>query len=121
MNDHGRAEFRQSAGFDPIELFRGQSPHYYVKDSAGLGRFLEYRSELVRRQQGEWVGEMEEIRRIKPQLDLTLTQVDDRFDTTMREKIGADVSRVLPMLEQHAFTFLSEIRRPSGPRAARPS
>jgi hypothetical protein len=108
MNDDIRAEFRQNAGFDPVELFRAQSPHSYVKDSAGLGRFLEYRSELVRRQQAEWIGQIEAIRRVKPHLDFTLTHVDDRFDTTMREKIGADVSRVLPMLGQHDFTFLIE-------------
>jgi hypothetical protein len=108
MNDDVRAEFRQSAGFDPVELFNAQSPHYYTKDSAGLGRFLEFRAELARRLQTEWIGQIEAIRKTKPHLDLTLTHVDDRFDTTMREKIGADVSRVLPMLGAHDFTFLIE-------------
>ncbi len=37
-----------------------------------------------------------------------LTHVDDRFDTGMREAIGADASRVLPLLDKHAFTFLVE-------------
>jgi len=108
MNDDVRVEFRQGAGFDPVELFTAQSPHYYTKDSAGLKRYLEFRSELVRRQQDQWIGQIESIRLTKPHLDLTLTHVDDRFDTTMREKIGADASRVLPMLGQHDFTFLIE-------------
>jgi hypothetical protein len=34
--------------------------------------------------------------------------VDDRFDTRMRDLIGADAARVLPMLDQHDFTFLIE-------------
>jgi hypothetical protein len=34
--------------------------------------------------------------------------VDDRFDTSMREKIGADTSKTLPLLLQHDFTFLIE-------------
>ncbi len=51
---------------------------------------------------------MEAIRKSKPHLDLALTHVDDRFDSTMREKIGADASRVLPMLAQHDLTFLIE-------------
>jgi hypothetical protein len=34
--------------------------------------------------------------------------VDDRFDPTMREKVGADVSRTLPLLAAHDFTFLIE-------------
>ncbi len=108
MNDDIRAEFQQAAGFDPVELFNARSAQYYSKNSAGLGRFLEFRAELARRQQVEWIAQIEAIRQSKPQLDLTLTHVDDRFDTTMREKIGADVSRVLPMLAQHDFTFLIE-------------
>ncbi len=51
---------------------------------------------------------MEEIRKTKPQLDLVLTHVDDRFDASMRDKIGADVSRAMPLLAQHDFTFLIE-------------
>jgi hypothetical protein len=51
---------------------------------------------------------MDAFRKTAPQLDLVLTHVDDRFDTTMREKIGADASRVLPMLSDHDFTFLVE-------------
>ena len=103
MNDDVRAEFHASAGFDPMELFGPRA-----KDGAAMAKFLEFRAELARREQTEWIGEIEQIRRVKPHLDLALTHVDDRFDTTMREKIGADVSRVLPMLSSHDFTFLIE-------------
>ena len=48
------------------------------------------------------------MRKTKPYLDLALTHVDDRFDTTMRDKIGADVLKTLPMLETRDFTFLIE-------------
>ena len=108
MNPDVRAAFRQTAGFDPMELFRPESPRNAARDRAGLARFLEFRAELARTQQTEWIAQIESIRKVKPHLDLTLTHVDDRFDTTMREKIGADVSRVLPMLAQHDFTFLIE-------------
>lgn len=102
MNDDIRREFGAQKGFDPIELFRAPA------DAARLQQFLEYRAELARRQQSEWMGEIENIRRVKPNLDLVLTHVDDRFDTRMRDLIGADASRVLPMLKQHDFTFLIE-------------
>jgi hypothetical protein len=39
---------------------------------------------------------------------LALTHVDDRFDTSMRAKIGADAAKVLPLLKEHDFTFLIE-------------
>jgi hypothetical protein len=108
MNDDVRAAFRTTEGFDPAELFDARSAHAYAKDSKGLGKFLEFRAELARRQQTEWVENVDAIRKSAPHLDLALTHVDDRFDTTMREKIGADASRLLPMLSDHDFTFLIE-------------
>jgi hypothetical protein len=37
-----------------------------------------------------------------------LTHVDDRFDTGMKDSIGADAARVLPLLASHNFSFLIE-------------
>jgi hypothetical protein len=102
MNDDVRALFRQQSGFDPIELFGAR------KDDASRKAFLDFRAELARKMQEEWLGELESVRRDKPQLDLVLTHVDDRFDTGMRDAIGADAARVLPLLNSHSFTFLIE-------------
>ena len=44
----------------------------------------------------------------KPDLDLVLTHVDDRFDAGMRDAIGADSAQRLPLLDPHNFTFLIE-------------
>src|SRR5579872_1737846 len=103
-----RREFQRTAGFDPLDLFDPQSPRYWQKNAPGLARFLEFRAQLAQRQQTEWIAQIEDLRHLKPQLDLTLTHIDDRFDTSMREKLGADVARVLPLLAQHEFTFLIE-------------
>ncbi len=102
MNNDVRAEFRASAGFDPIELFDAR------KDDASRKTFLEFRADLARRMQEEWLGELEGLRAKRPDLDLVLTHVDDRFDLGMRDAIGADAARVLPLLDSHAFTFLIE-------------
>ena len=103
MNADLRREFQAAQGFDPIELFQSSLP-----DPAKLRTFLDYRAEVTRKLQSEWMGVVEEIRTRKPDLDLVLTHVDDRFDPRMRDLIGADAGRVLPMLEQHDFTFLIE-------------
>jgi len=102
MNDDVRALFLQQAGFDPRELFSTR------KDEVSRKLFLDFRAELARKMQEEWLNEMEGIRRQKPQLDLVLTHVDDRFDSGMRDAIGADAARVLPLLDSHSFTFLIE-------------
>jgi hypothetical protein len=101
MNDDVRAEFKAASGTDPLELFDRPA-------SQNMARFLDFRADLARRQQSEWIAQIEGIRKSKPWLDLTLTHVDDRFDPSMREKIGADTSKTLPLLDQHDFTFLIE-------------
>src|SRR5579871_39327 len=104
MNDDVRAEFRQSNGFDPLELFRPPGP----TAANAAAQFLVFRSDLTRRTQEEWMSELESIRHEKPHLDLVLTHVDDRFDTGMRDAIGADAARLLPLLDRHSVTFLIE-------------
>ncbi len=108
MNGDVRAEFLAASGIDPLELFNPQSPQYYNTSAQGMARFLEFRADLARRQQSEWIAQIDEIRKTKSWLDLTLTHVDDRFDSSMREKIGADTSKTLPLLAAHDFTFLIE-------------
>jgi hypothetical protein len=108
LNNDVRNEFKAANGYDPIELFDANSPRHPSKDATGMRALLEYRAELARRQQTEWIGEIETLRRARPYLDLVLTHVDDRFDTRMRDLIGADATKVLPLLSQHDFTFLIE-------------
>jgi hypothetical protein len=108
MNRDVRAEFQKLEGFDPVDVFSPGSPRYGPKSRSSLAKFLDYRADLARRQQTEWIAQIEEIRKTKPWLDLTLTHVDDRLDPTMRDKIGADTSKTLPLLGAHDFTFLVE-------------
>jgi hypothetical protein len=51
---------------------------------------------------------VESFRQFRPGLDIVLTHVDDRFDTGMKDSIGADAARVLPLLDKHSFSFLIE-------------
>jgi hypothetical protein len=101
MNDDVRAEFRTQAGYDPLDLFRKAG-------GPQASAFLAYRASLAGRMQQDWLAEAERLRRARPDLDLVLTHVDDRFDTGMRDAIGADAARVLPLLDSHSFTFLIE-------------
>jgi hypothetical protein len=103
MNDDVRAGFRSRAGgFDPIEMWSSR------RDADSVRRFLNYRAELVAKMQEEWLAEAEKYREAKPDLDVVLTHVDDRLDPGMRDAIGVDAARVLPLLDSHDFTFLIE-------------
>ncbi|MDX2153317.1 MAG: hypothetical protein SFV54_21410 [Bryobacteraceae bacterium] len=70
--------------------------------------FLDYRAALARRLQTEWIARLESAQREKPWLDLVLTHIDDRFDSTMRDKLGADAAALLQDTEGRALTFLIE-------------
>jgi len=102
MNADVRGDFQKTNGFDPLTLFQNAA------NTGRLRAFLDYRAELARKMQSRWIGEIETLRRNKPDLDLVLTHVDDRFDNRMRDLIGADAGKVLPLLKQHDFTFLIE-------------
>lgn len=102
MNDDVRRRFRETGGFDPLELFQTR------KDAASLRAFLDFRAGLARSMQQEWMDEIATLRSAKPNLDLILTHVDDRFDTNMKDAIGADAARLLPLVGKHDFTFLIE-------------
>lgn len=108
MNDDVRRQFRTRHGFDPVELFDPASPRHLAKDAAALRAFLDFRAELTHRLQAEWLEQAEGLRREKPDLDIVLTHVDDRFDTRMRDAVGADAASLLPLLERIPFTFLIE-------------
>jgi hypothetical protein len=58
--------------------------------------------------QEEWLDQLEGLRREKPHLDIVLTHIDDRFDPGMKDALGADAARVLPLMERHPLTFLIE-------------
>jgi len=102
MNDDVRSAFRAQAGWDPVEIWTRHN------DAASLRQFLDYRAGLARRMQEDWLNAVESFRTFRPDLDVVLTHVDDRFDTGMKDSIGADAARVLPLLNQHAFSFLIE-------------
>jgi len=102
MNSDLRAMFRARFGWDPIEIW-GQR-----KDAASLRQFLDFRAELAGKMQSDWLRFAARLQSSNPGLDVVLTHVDDRFDTGMKDAIGADAARVLPLLDREPFSFLIE-------------
>lgn len=103
----GNANLARFTPFHAVvrDRYRQETGH---EADAKSGDFLEYRARLAEEMQGQWLGFVQGLRGDKPDLDLVLTHVDDRFDKRMRSLIGADAGRVLPLLEQQPFTFLVE-------------
>jgi len=98
FNDAVRAEYKQLHGRDALEDLKGD----------GLPALLEYRANLAARLQSDWLARLEVLRRDKPDFDIILTHIDDRFDTRMRDALGADAARVLRGTEGLGTGFLIE-------------
>lgn len=108
MNDNIRQKFKSMAGFDPKLLFDPASPYAAAKNPAGLRKFLEYRASLTTRMQAEWLDTIDDARAKKRYLDVVLTHIDDRFEPGIRDALGADVARTLPLLQARKDTLLVE-------------
>ncbi|MGQ9917057.1 MAG: hypothetical protein ACUVS7_06545 [Bryobacteraceae bacterium] len=108
FNDLVRAEFRAETGIDPAEFYNPASRFYHIRDAGPMRRFLDYRARLAHRLQVEWLERVRSISVERGGLDLVLTHVDDRFDTTMRDNLGADAAALLPEAARFGAAFLVE-------------
>lgn len=108
MNDDVRREFAQVGGFDPKLLFDPGSPYLAVKNPQALRKFLDYRAQLASRMQGDWLDVIDKLKTTKPYLDVVLTHIDDRFEPGIRDALGADVARSLPLIQARRSTLLVE-------------
>lgn len=108
MNDDVRRTFEAQAGFDPKLLFDPSSKYAADKNPAALRKFLDYRAALASRMQADWLDEIDRLRAAKPYLDVVLTHIDDRFEPGIRDALGADVARSLPLIQARNSTLLVE-------------
>jgi hypothetical protein len=109
MNDDVREDFKRVGSFDPKLLFDPTSPYAAKTNPDGLRRFLDYRADLASRMQTDWLATIERIKAAgKPYLDIALTHIDDRFEPGIRDALGADIARSLPVVKAAKSTLLVE-------------
>ncbi len=102
MNDDVRADYKKLSGIDPKTLLE---PGAKAQD---LRKFLDYRANLATNLQAKWLDEIEKTRNQKPYLDIVLTHIDDRFEPGIKDALGADVARSLPLIQARQSTLLVE-------------
>lgn len=102
MNDDVRAEYKKLSGIDPKTLLESGA------QAEDLRKFLDYRAGLASNLQAKWLDEIEKTRSQKPYLDIVLTHIDDRFEPGIRDALGADVARSLPLIQARKSTLLVE-------------
>jgi hypothetical protein len=108
MNDDVRQAFRRGAGFDPKLLFDPSSSYAAGKNPDALRKFLDFRANLASRMQADWLDVIDRQKTSKPYLDVVLTHIDDRFEPGIRDALGADVARSLPLIQARKSMLLVE-------------
>jgi hypothetical protein len=109
LNRQVRRDFQSRFGIDPLELFRKDSRYYWESNPAGWAKFVDYRVQLERNLNLRLLQFLSDLRRAaKPSLALIVLYVDNIYDPTMREAVGADLKVMLPLLAQYDFTLVME-------------
>jgi hypothetical protein len=109
FNSNVRSEFKQLTGIDPFDYFKKESPHYWKKNPSDWKKFVEYRVALERDLNEKFIKLLSGFRSsFKPDLDIVVTYVDNIYDPSMREGVGADVSVMFDLLDKHDFTLILE-------------
>src|SRR5207248_1995982 len=84
------------------------SSYSAAKNPQALRTFLDFRAGLASRMQADWLDVIDKTRSSKPYLDVVLTHIDDRFEPGIRDALGADVARSLPLIQARHSTLLVE-------------
>lgn len=109
LNSIVRSEFKQRSGIDPIDFFRKESPNYWKKNASGWKKFVDYRVRLERDLNERFMKLFYGFRcSFKPNLDMVVTYVDNIYDSSMREGVGADVGVMFGLLDRYDFTLVLE-------------
>jgi len=109
LSAYVRSDFKNKSGIDPKDLFRKESPNFWSKNAAAWQSFVEYRVQLEKDLNERVIQMLYGFRKsFSPDLDIVVTYVDNIYDTTMREAVGADVVLMFQMLDRYDFTLVME-------------
>ncbi len=107
MNSLVRADFKKKAGFDPIELFHSDSPHYYKTDPASLARFQHYREDIVVDWHRRVLSELTPLCRQRG-MEIVVTMLDSLHNDYVRPALGVDSKRITGLMKEYPFTLQVE-------------
>jgi hypothetical protein len=107
MNDIVRADFKKKAGFDPIQLFRPNSPYYYKNDPAAMAKFERYREDIVVDWHRRVLTELEPLRK-QHGWEIVVTMLDSLHDDYVRPALGVDSRRIVALMREFPFTLQIE-------------
>jgi hypothetical protein len=109
MNKRVRKDYLNLSGIDPAEFFKPDSDCFWRRNKSAWSKFVDYRANLERNLNERVLQSLSDLRRTaRPWFDLILLYVDNIYDPSMREAVGADLTLILPLLDKYDFTLVME-------------
>ncbi len=119
MNDIVRDEFKNSAGFDPFQLFDIQSPHYWRKNKPDWKKFVDYRKSLCFRLKTYFLDYLQSVEIKKNNFEIILTVIDVSLTPQLSDYIAEDTKNTLLLYNKYGCTL--QIEDPSNCWGSTPS
>ena len=106
LNDDVRRDFRKLHRFDPMELFKPSSPHYWKQDTAGWQKFLDYRTKLVTDFHKVFLKELKPF--MESGNEVIVTMLDSLLHPDIKPDTGIDSAAIVDLMDEYPFTLQVE-------------
>jgi uncharacterized protein YdaL len=102
-----RTAFASLSGFDPIQLFKPDSPHYWKLDPKGLKAFEDFRTQRVL----DWHRSLLEV--VSPiaaqkDMEVIVTMLDSLHSKSLMRDTGVNSNLILSLMDRFPFTLQVE-------------
>lgn len=98
-----RVLFRKKYGFDPVQLFQPNSPHYYKTSPRDWMSFVDFRASLVTEFTSRFLAIATDAFRNKPGAQIILTAMDQKTFPSLRTSLGVDMNRIIQLRKTYSF------------------
>jgi len=108
MNQQVRNEFKKQSGFDPVELFNKNSPHFWKKNPTDWKTFANYRKDLCFELKDHFLGFLTKIKKQKKDFEIMLTVLDVSLTPELSDFIAEDTGNTLKLYAKYGAAMQIE-------------
>jgi uncharacterized protein YdaL len=109
FNANAREEFQKLHGFDPKDLFKPSSPHFWKTSDADLQTFYSYRQDVNARLMKTFLEALDTQRKKEGRpWEIIVTLLDVLQHPDLGDYLGIDFNRTLALLKQYRATLQVE-------------
>ncbi|MGA2090381.1 MAG: polysaccharide deacetylase family protein [Endomicrobiales bacterium] len=112
MNNVVRTTFKEKAGFDPIELFRAESPYYWKTNNAAWTQFAIFRRDLCSHLKEQYLEMLSKVRKKKDTFEIIVTFIDTSLAPNLEYFLAEDMQRTIQLQKKYDVTLQVEDSSP---------